>query len=72
MNQLLARITNTMVIIKDNYAVYQNKVAAPQRDTNGGYLDATATKWRNNSVNNAMKFLRCNYSRQPCLERLAM
>jgi hypothetical protein len=53
--ELLARITNTMVIIKENYATYQNNIAAPaQHDANGGYLDATATKWRNNSVNNAM------------------
>ncbi len=47
-----------MVIIKDNYAVYQNKVAASQQDINGGYLVATATKWRNDSVNNAMQFLK--------------
>jgi hypothetical protein len=56
--ELLIRITNTMVIIKDNYAAYQNKVAAPQQDTNRGYLDATATKWRNNSVSNAMQFFK--------------
>jgi hypothetical protein len=53
MGELLARITNT----KDNYAVYQKKVAAPQQDTNGGYLVATATKWRNDLMNNAVQFL---------------
>jgi len=47
-----------MVIIKDNYAVYQNKVAAPQQDTKGGYLEATATKWRNDLENNAMQFFK--------------
>jgi len=68
MGKLLARITNIMVIIKDSYAVYQNKAATPQQDTNGAYLHATASKWRNNLENNAMQFLRCNYSGQPCLE----
>jgi hypothetical protein len=37
--ELLARITNTVVIIKESYAVYENKVHAPPQDGNGGYLD---------------------------------
>ena len=45
--ELLTRIINTMVIIKESYAVYQNKVEAPHHDANRGYLDATATKWEN-------------------------
>jgi hypothetical protein len=55
--ELLARITNTMFIIKESYATYKNKVAAPaNHDSNSRYLEATATKWRNDSVNNAMQF----------------
>jgi hypothetical protein len=27
----------TMVIIKERYAAYENKVEAPQQDANGGY-----------------------------------
>ncbi len=56
--ELLARITNTMVIIKESYAACENKIEAPQHDTNGGYLDATATKWNNDSVNNVMQFFK--------------
>jgi hypothetical protein len=57
--QLLARITNTMVIIKDSYADYENKVAAPaHHDINGGYAADTAMKWRNNSVNNTIQFFK--------------
>jgi hypothetical protein len=59
MGELLARITNTMVIIKESYTAYENKVAAPAyQDANGGYLEALATKWRNDSVNNAMQFFK--------------
>ncbi len=40
-------------------AAYKNKVAAPaNHDTNGGYLEATATKWRNDSVNKVMQFFK--------------
>ncbi len=56
--ELLARITNTMVIIKESYATYENKIEAPQHNANGGYLDATATKWKNNSVNNVKQFFK--------------
>jgi hypothetical protein len=33
--ELLARITNTMVIIKESYATYENKVEAPQHNATG-------------------------------------
>jgi hypothetical protein len=56
--ELLARITNTMVIIKESYATYESKVEAPQHNANGGYLDTTATKWKHNSVNNVMQFFK--------------
>jgi hypothetical protein len=54
--ELLVRITNTMVIIKESYTAYENKVEAPPQDGNRGYLDATATKWK--SVNNVMPFFK--------------
>jgi len=56
--ELLARITNTMVIIKESYMAYENKVEAPPQDGNWGYLDATATKWKNDLVNNVMQFFK--------------
>jgi hypothetical protein len=55
-DELLARITNTMVIIKECYATYENKVAVPaNHNANGRYFEATAT---NDSVNNAMQFFK--------------
>jgi hypothetical protein len=50
--ELLARITNMMVIIKESYAAYENKVEAPPQDGYGnvGYLDATATQWKNDAM----------------------
>ncbi len=56
--ELLARITNTMVIIKESYTTYENKVEAPQHNTNWGYLDATATKWKNDYINKVMQFFK--------------
>jgi hypothetical protein len=48
--ELLARITNTMVIIKKSYVTYNNKEEAlAHHDANGGYMAATATKWRNDA-----------------------
>jgi hypothetical protein len=60
MEELLARITNKMVIIKESYAAYENKVEAPPQDGHGGvgYLDATANKWKNNAVNNIYQFFK--------------
>ena len=49
--KLLVRITNTMVIIKESYAAYQNKVPALlHHDASGGYLDATATKCKSSAI----------------------
>jgi hypothetical protein len=48
-----------MVIIKESYTAYKNKVDAPaHHDANGGYLEATTTKWRNDSVNDVMPFFK--------------
>jgi hypothetical protein len=57
-SELPAQITKTMGIIKDSFAAYCNKVPASNHNANRGYLDATATKWRNNSVNNAFHFFK--------------
>jgi hypothetical protein len=38
MSQQVSRIINTMVIIKESYAAYQNKVEAPQHNAIGGHL----------------------------------
>jgi hypothetical protein len=58
--ELLARITHTMVIIKESYAAYENKVEAPPQDGPGGvgYLEATATQWKNDAVNNMLQFFK--------------
>jgi hypothetical protein len=53
---LQARFTNTMVIIKESYAAYYNKVPEPPTDAHGlgqvGLLENTATQWSS----------RCNFS----------
>ena len=47
MGELLTRITNTMVIIKESYAAYDYKVPEPPTDAHGlgqvGLLENTAT-----------------------------
>jgi hypothetical protein len=42
---LLNRVTDTMVIIRESYEAFQNKIKAPLNDANGRYLSATATKF---------------------------
>ncbi len=43
---LLARITNTMVIIKDSYASYENKPPAPANfDINNGFTMPVCRQW---------------------------
>jgi hypothetical protein len=57
--ELLARITNTMVILKDSYASYENKLAAPaHHDVNGGFTMPTARRWRDEALNNVTQFLK--------------
>jgi hypothetical protein len=55
---LLNRVTNIMIIIKESYVTCQNKVQAPLNDANGWYLAATAEKYKNNTVNNVIKFIK--------------
>ncbi len=59
--ELLARITNTMVI-KESYAAYDNKVPEPPTDAHGlgheGLLENTATQWKNDTVNNMLQFFK--------------
>jgi hypothetical protein len=51
-----------MVIIKDSYAAYDNKVPEPPTDAHGlgqvGLLEATATQWKNDTVNNMLQFFK--------------
>jgi hypothetical protein len=60
--ELLARITNTMVIIKESYTAYENKVPEPPTNAQGlghvGLLEATATQWKNDMVNNMLQFFK--------------
>jgi hypothetical protein len=48
--ELLVRITNMMVIIKESYAAYENKTPESATDAHGlgqvGLLEATATQWK--------------------------
>ncbi len=55
---LLNRVTDTMVIIKESYAAYQNNVQAPLNNINNGYLTAIAKKYNNDAVNNAMQIFK--------------
>ncbi len=54
---LLARIT------EESYAAYENKVKAPPQDGNRGvnYLDATATRRKNDAVNNLLQFFKMQF-----------
>ncbi len=54
---LLARIT------EESYAAYKNKVKAPPQDGNRGvnYLNATATRWKNDAVNNLLQFFKMQF-----------
>jgi hypothetical protein len=57
--ELLAWITNTMVIIKESYASYENKPAAPaHHDVNNGYTLPVCRQWRDEALNNAQQFLK--------------
>jgi hypothetical protein len=60
--ELLARITNTMVIIKESYAAYENKIPKQPTDAQGlvqvGLLEATVTQWKNDTVNNMLQFFK--------------
>jgi hypothetical protein len=48
-----------MVIIKDSYASYENKSAAPaHHDVNNGYTMLVCRQWRDEVLNNAQQFLK--------------
>jgi len=56
--ELLARITNTMVIIKESYASYENKPPAPDFDVNNGYTMPVCRQWKDDVLNNTQQFLK--------------
>jgi hypothetical protein len=45
-----------MVILKDSYAIYKNKPATPAH--HWGYTVDTATRWKNEAMNNSAQFLK--------------
>jgi hypothetical protein len=57
--ELLARITNTMVIIKESYSSYENKPPAPANfDVNNGFTMPVCHQWRDDVLNNTQQFLK--------------
>jgi len=60
--ELLARITNLMMIIKESYAAYDNKIPEPPTDAHGlghvGLLETTATQWKNDTFNKMLQFFK--------------
>jgi hypothetical protein len=60
--ELLARITNLMVIIKESYVAYNNKAPKPPTDAQGlghvGLLENTARQWTNDMANNMLQFFK--------------
>jgi hypothetical protein len=57
--ELLARITNTMVIIKDSYASYENKPPAPAKfDVNNGFTMPVCQQWKDDVLNKTQQFLK--------------
>jgi hypothetical protein len=55
---LLNRVTDTMVIIKESYSNYRNKAVTPVTVDNNGYMTATADRWNRDTVNNMMQFFK--------------
>ncbi len=60
--ELLARITNLMMIIKESYAAYDNKIPEPPTNAHGlghvGLLETTATQWKNDTFNKMLQFFK--------------
>jgi len=57
--ELLARITNTMVIIKESYASYENKPPEPANfDVNNGFTMPVCRQWKDDVLNNTQQFLK--------------
>ncbi len=66
--ELLAWMTNTMVIIKDSYASYENKPAAPaHHNVNNRF---TIRQWRDEALNNAQQFLKMQLFRAALMPEL--
>jgi hypothetical protein len=60
MNKLISHITDTMVIIREIYADYGEKVLTPQIDINGGISSATFRKFITDHTANMMNFFKMN------------
>jgi hypothetical protein len=57
--ELLARITNTMVIINNSSASYENKPPEPANfDVNNGFTMPVCRQWKDDVLNNTQQFLK--------------
>jgi hypothetical protein len=69
--ELLARITNTMVIIKESYANYENKPPAPANfDVNNGFTMPVCRQWKDDVLNNTQQFLKMQLFRAALMPEL--
>jgi len=55
---LLNRVTNMMMIIKESYTNYQNIATTPITDNNNRYLITMAEQWNKDTLNNVMQFFK--------------
>jgi len=58
--ELLTRVTQTMVVIKESYNTYQNKVDLPNEDLNGGVSTNFNTAYVNDHTANIMNVFKMN------------
>jgi len=58
--ELLTRVTQTMVVIKESYNTYQNKVELPNEDLNGGVSTNFNTAYVNDHTANIMNVFKMN------------
>jgi len=69
--ELLTRITNTMVIIKDSYTNYENKPPAPANfDVNNGFTMPVCRQWKDDVLNNTQQFLKMQLFRAALMPEL--
>jgi hypothetical protein len=67
--ELLARITNLMVIIKESYAAYNNKAPEPPTDAQGlGHVGRRIRQGNGpmTQPTTCCNFLKCSFSEPPC------
>ncbi len=59
---VVAHLNSLMVIIKESYVAYNNKIPEPPTDAHGlghvGLLENTEKQWTNDTVNNMLQFFK--------------